>query len=560
MQLQQDTLFDNRYLLKRLLGCGGFSEVWLVEDLKVGNKKMALKIFVPDSGLDDDGVQLFSSEFELVFDLNHTNLLRPAHFDVCERSPYLLMPYCEQGSANKLVGRLDEEEAWLFLHDVSAGLAFLHAQNPPIIHQDIKPDNILKDNTGNYQITDFGISTKARSTLRKSMNTAKSGGTMAYMPPERFGKENTPIKASDVWAAGATLYELIAGDIPFGEHGGLRQKSGAEIPNIPGKWSNVLLEIIYRCLQRDPWDRPVAQQIVDWTEKRFRGEKIIFNRKTKKSSSKKILIGTGGCVAALLLAFIIVKTVIPGVNDGNPVQTPINTTVVDENKPAEQFTPETTPLASQPTATTATPSASPESTASNSSQTASDASASQTSPASTTSNVPPASDSPAVTSSAAWVAEYDRILNRAQSAYFNNDYVLAKLEYNKALTLANRNGDSQKATFVNGQISECNKAIETANKAAEDVRQKEMQERLASYNLVGNLPLGSDYWIVQRKSDNRWGIIRKDGSVAEAFNYSQVSSRLKNGYFALKNEQGWVVFDTSLRKVADSLEKLDDYR
>ena len=536
MKLQQDTLFDNRYLLKKLLGCGGFSEVWLVEDVKVGHKKMALKVFVPDKGLDDDGVQLFSSEFELVFDLNHTNLLRPAHFDVCERSPYLLMPYSEQGSANKLVGHFDEEEAWLFLHDVSAGLAFLHAQNPPIIHQDIKPDNILKDYLGHYQITDFGISTKARSTLRKSMNVARSGGgTMAYMPPERFGRENTPIKASDIWSTGATLFELLAGDLPFGEHGGLMQKSGADIPKLPGKWSKELDEIIFRCLQKEPWDRPIAQQIVEWTDKHFKGEKVVFENKKTKPHSKKIMVGIGGCVLAALLAFLIVKFFIPFGNDSKQGGVTVvgqtgDTTVID---PAGQRTGITTTPNSQ---------------------------GSQNTPDSTTPGTSPTTETPPTPLPTAWQTDYDRFYQSARNAHLGRNYKLAKSEYQKALNLAKQNGDGEKEKLVNREIAECNKAIEAATKEEEEARQQQIQERLALYNFAGNFALGSEYWIVQRKSDNRWGIIRKDGNEVEACIYSQVSARLKNGYYALKNEQGWVVFDTSLRKVAEGLADLNDYR
>ena len=175
-------------------------------------------------------------------------------------------------------------------------------------------------------------------------------------------------------------------------------------------------------------------------------------------------------------------------------------------------------------------------------------------------SVATASQPPVAATSPAWLTEYDRILNQAQSAYSKSNYTLAKQEYNKALNLANRNGDRQKVTFVNGQIAECNKAIEVANKAAGEARQKEIQERLASYNFVGNFALGTDFLIVQRKSDNRWGIIRKDGKEAEAFNYSQVSARLKNGFFALKNDEGWVVFDTSMKKITTGLDKLDDYK
>jgi len=282
-QFNEDSLFDNRFILNKLLDRGGFSEVWLVEDTKVRNKKMALKVYAPGMGLDDDGVQLFSSEFEIVFDLNHSHLLRPAYFDVCDRSPYLLMPYCERGSAGKLIGCITEDEAWHFLHDVASGLEYLHAQNPPIIHQDVKPQNVLIDNLGRYLITDFGISAKARSTLRKSVGNAKSSGTVAYMPPERFETKNTPVKASDIWSLGATLYELLEGDVPFMDIiGGRDQLNGAKIPELTGDWSPTLKKIVTLCLQKETWDRPSAAQLVEWTDRHFRGEKITISNAKKE--------------------------------------------------------------------------------------------------------------------------------------------------------------------------------------------------------------------------------------------------------------------------------------
>ena len=298
IQLQENAFFGehNRYQLIRLLGQGGYSEVWLAEDKQAG-LNIVLKVYAPGKGLDEDGVKVFSKEFSMVFNLNHPNLLRPTHYDVFERMPYLIMPYCEHGSSSKLVGKIDERTAWRFLYEIASGLAYLHAQEQPVIHQDIKPDNILIDSKDSFLITDFGISSKARSTLRQSMQSGSSGaGTMAYMAPERFSKDNLPIKASDVWALGASLFELTTGEPPFGEHGGLLLRGGAEIPNIPTEeWSPKLKEMVHRCLQRDPWDRPTAQTICEEAKRHFHGRSI-----TNPNGKKKHLLWTLALAVALI--------------------------------------------------------------------------------------------------------------------------------------------------------------------------------------------------------------------------------------------------------------------
>ena len=262
MQLTQNTYFGegNRYYLEKLLGRGGFSEVWLAKDA-ITDLELVLKVYAPGTGMDEDGLQTFSKELARVYHLNHTNLLRPQHVDSWQGMPYLLMAYCPQGSLVKRIGGMPETEIRKVLHDVASGLAYLHAHD--VVHQDIKPDNILLDDAGNYVITDFGISTRARSTLRKSVaaSAAHSGGTIAYMGPERFGKEPAPIKASDVWSLGAMLYELMMGDTPFGEHGGLIQKSGAEIPSIQGNYSDELKQTVEQMLALNPWDRPTAEDL-----------------------------------------------------------------------------------------------------------------------------------------------------------------------------------------------------------------------------------------------------------------------------------------------------------
>ena len=272
MQLKENIFFGehDRYRLIRLLGQGGFSEVWLAED-KQADVNVALKIYAPGKGLDDKGVEIFKNEFKLVFNLNHPNLLRPTHFDVFERMPYLIMSYYEQGSSIELAETINEEMAWKYLHDVAGGLAYLHDLQPPVIHQDIKPDNVLIDSKKSFLITDFGISSKAQNTLRQSMPVATSGaGTKAYMAPERFTLGYKPIKASDIWSLGASLFELMTGDAPFLEHGGSVQKEDTVISDISENWSLELNDIVKKCLQFNTWNRPTAKFILELAKRHLK--------------------------------------------------------------------------------------------------------------------------------------------------------------------------------------------------------------------------------------------------------------------------------------------------
>ena len=257
-------IFDNRYQLEEQLGEGGYSEVWLARDVKT-DVNVALKIFAPSTGLDSDGLGMFAREFSLVADVNDPNILKPLYFE-SERMPYLVLQYCRQGSLKKKIGQIDEQEAWKIIHDVAKGLKALHSHIPPIIHQDIKPENIMIADDGHFMITDFGVSVHLRSTIRKTMSSSlKKAGTRAYMAPERFGKGRLiPIMPSDVWSLGAMIFELLVGEVPFGEDGGMNQESGLEIPDMPGQFSSDLRDIIERCLAIKPSDRPFVEDLEEF--------------------------------------------------------------------------------------------------------------------------------------------------------------------------------------------------------------------------------------------------------------------------------------------------------
>ncbi|MCX6278422.1 MAG: serine/threonine-protein kinase [Bacteroidetes bacterium] len=259
--LNEKEIFANRYLLKKLIGVGGYSQVWLATDSKAGNMEVAIKIYAPEKGLDSDGIETFGKEFTLVFNLNHAHLLRPMHYDVSNGSPYLVMQYCPNGSLFRRIGEFSEKELARFMLQSASALNYLHSHDPPIIHQDIKPDNFLIDGSGNYLLADFGISSKIRRTLTKSMGSQASRGTLAYMPPEKFSVDKQIIKAGDIFSLGVTMFELLTGDLPFGDNGELTLKAGAEVPNLPGNFSPELNRLLRNCMSKEPWERPTAEQL-----------------------------------------------------------------------------------------------------------------------------------------------------------------------------------------------------------------------------------------------------------------------------------------------------------
>ncbi len=274
--LQQGYLFDDRYQLLQKLGEGGYAEVWLVEDTKA-QLTLVLKIFLPEAELDDAAVELFRKEFSLVYNLNHPNLLKYSFFDICVGYPYLVMPYYSKGSAESLLGRCNEQMAWQYLRDVASGLTCLHGHHPAIIHQDIKPANVLLDENG-FIITDFGISASVHSLfIFSDANQRSVKGTRAYMPPEKFLDNPQILVKNDIWSLGASLYELITGQLPFGRQGGETQLKGAEIPFLPSHFSQNLQYVVRKCLSFNPSSRPTAKELEQFAEEQLNNRSYVIS-------------------------------------------------------------------------------------------------------------------------------------------------------------------------------------------------------------------------------------------------------------------------------------------
>lgn len=276
---EKGELFDGHYKLLRPLSTdGATADVWLAldtitidtaydEDGTAINENadetgmlVAIKIYRPKNALDIEGEQRFRDEFKIVYECRHENLLQPTSFAIYQDIPYLVLPYCKNGSSEQLIGKkLTTDEIWKFISDVASGLAKLHSNQPQIIHQDIKPANILIDNNHNYAITDFGISAKT-SGSHGSYYDEEHSGTFAYMAPERFEDNCTPTVESDIWGFGATLCEILTGNVPFGEEGGKNQDRNTPMPSLPGMPASIK-NLIHACLQKDPQKRPTARQI-----------------------------------------------------------------------------------------------------------------------------------------------------------------------------------------------------------------------------------------------------------------------------------------------------------
>lgn len=289
--IDDNGLFDGRYrLLRQLSTAGGTADVWLAEDKDTEDEKLAdedsdeivkvegsavlvaIKIYRPKNILDAEGIQTFKKEYKTVYNCHHANLLKPTGFSIINDSiPYLIMPYCEKGSAESLVGKLiDKDELWKFIFDTASGLAYLHSCNPPIVHQDIKPANILIDSNNNYCITDFGISVKSDKDNDYYLDDENSG-TIIYMAPERFITGYEANAKSDIWSLGATLYELVTGDVPFGNDGGEEQLKKKSVPEIKANIPKNIKSLILACLDANPDKRPSAQAISEIA--RRKGEK-----------------------------------------------------------------------------------------------------------------------------------------------------------------------------------------------------------------------------------------------------------------------------------------------
>ncbi len=216
------------YRYERLLGSGGFSDVFLYEQ-RLPRRKVAVKVLLTDQ-LDQQSRAHFVAEANVMAQLSaHPYIVTIYHADVsADDRPYFVMEYCSGPSLAERYKRerFGVEDALRIGVRVASAVATAHAAG--ILHRDIKPANVLTNDFGWPALTDFGISSTLEDELPAHTTTLSSlpadggdttrhsvGLSVPWSPPEMFEDAPRPDVRSDVFSLAATIYTLLAGRTPF---------------------------------------------------------------------------------------------------------------------------------------------------------------------------------------------------------------------------------------------------------------------------------------------------------------------------------------------------------
>ena len=205
---------EGRYRIERELGAGGMATVYLAHDAR-HERQVAIKVLRPELAA-VIGAQRFLREIRTIANLQHPHILGLIDSGEVDGTAYYVMPFV---SGESLRDRLDREkqlpifDAVRIAGEVASALDYAHRHG--VIHRDIKPENILLHD-GRAMVADFGIALAVSNTgATRITETGMSLGTPHYMSPEQAMGERDITARSDVYALGATTYEMLVGDPPF---------------------------------------------------------------------------------------------------------------------------------------------------------------------------------------------------------------------------------------------------------------------------------------------------------------------------------------------------------
>ncbi len=276
--LNQGQVVRDTYEVERLLGEGAFAEVYRVKHRFMG--RQAMKVFKA-AGASVEDIERDVKEALLLSSIRHPNIVEVCDANVLKTKRgqfgYFTMTYVPGGTLERhwrSFGRalMPAEQVVEVVRQMCRGLAVAHSASPPIVHRDIKPQNVLVGFGANgihVRLSDFGLA-KAVNPL-SLLVSAK--GTLGFKPPESF--DNIDSCAADIWAIGTTMYLLLTDEMPFpmlGERD-IDDANRFLRPLRPPSVYNVQVDaglesIIYRCLAASAADRyPDANSLLQELEK-----------------------------------------------------------------------------------------------------------------------------------------------------------------------------------------------------------------------------------------------------------------------------------------------------
>lgn len=197
------------YSLVRLLGRGGFAEVYLGEHVRL-KTQAAIKVRYEQFSKDD--AEEFLKEAQTIANLVHPHIVRIFDFDVQEGVPFLVMEYAPNGTLRQRYPkntRVPLETIVSNVKQIADALQYAHDEK--FMHRDIKPENLLLGRRDDILLSDFGLALVAQSTRQQSLQ--ELSGTAYYMAPEQL--RGKPRPASDQYALGIVVYEWLTGTRPF---------------------------------------------------------------------------------------------------------------------------------------------------------------------------------------------------------------------------------------------------------------------------------------------------------------------------------------------------------
>jgi len=256
--LEPGTLLGGRYEIIAMLGLGGMGAVYKAFDRDI-EREIALKVIRPDLASNPELLQRFKQELLLARQIAHKNVVRI--FDVRESSgiKFITMEYVDGRDLRSLLaqhGRLPAAEALDIMHQVCLGLAAAHAEG--VIHRDLKPGNIMRDQHGRVVVMDFGL---ARTLDGGGMTqTGAMLGTMEYMSPEQAKAEPLD-ERSDLFTIGLILYELITGRTPYAAESAIAsllkrtQERAVAMSVVDSSIPRSISAVVAKCLETDPKNR-----------------------------------------------------------------------------------------------------------------------------------------------------------------------------------------------------------------------------------------------------------------------------------------------------------------